>query len=69
MKMDIQSQNYLRTKAKIAIAENEGDFTCADFADFLQIKIDSYYNWINRQYNLCKDKERKFNGFLDDLLL
>ena len=50
-------------------AENEGDFTCADFADFLQIKIDSYYNWINRQYNLGKDKERKFNGFLDDLLL
>lgn len=68
MKKLFSQQNYLRTKARIALAENVGEFTTKDFAEILDIEIGSYYNWISGAYDLSSQKARYFESFLSDIV-
>ena len=68
MKKSFSEQNYLRKKAKIAIIENDGLFTTQDFADYLEINIGSYYNWLSGAYDLSIKKAKKLDELLIDLV-
>ena len=61
-------QNYLRRKARVALAENVGVFKASEFAEILDIEIGSYYNWINGAYDLSSKKARYFEDFLSDIV-
>ena len=63
----VSKQNNLRKQARIAIAENIGIFTTKDFAEFLEIEIGSYYNWISGEYDFSEQKAKQFECFLSDI--
>jgi len=61
-------QDKLREQARVARAINHDCFTYADFADYLEISVNSFYNWLNGYYDLSSKKADNLNSFLSDLL-
>ena len=62
------NQDVLRQEARVAKAKNHEDFSYSDFADIINITVDSFYNWLNGQYNLSSKKAKELHSFLSDLL-
>lgn len=61
-------QKKLRDQVKIVKALYGDIFTYKDFADYLNININSFYNWLNGYYNLGKEKEEKLQVLINDIL-
>lgn len=61
-------QNNLRKQIRIVKALYSEDFTYKDFADYLNININSFYNWINGAYELGYTKEKKLQTIVNDIL-
>lgn len=59
-------QDNLRKLTKIAKAKND-DIYFKDFAAYLEITEHSFYNWLNREYSLSKEKEAKLYDVVVDL--
>ena len=60
-------QQWLRRQTKIAKACNE-DILYKDFADYLEINVNSFYNWLNGYYQLSTDKAKKLEEIVIDLI-
>ena len=60
-------QERLRIRVKLAKVYNQ-DIYYKDFADYIDISINSFYNWLNGYYNLGSDKYKKLKSVIDDLL-
>lgn len=60
-------QDYLRYQTKIAKSFNN-DWFYKDFADYLEMNINSFYNWLNGKANLSRSRELKLLDLLQDLL-
>lgn len=63
----IMNQDELRKYVKMAKACNE-DITYKDFAEYLEININSFYNWINKSYDLSNKKAEKLLDFVSCLI-
>lgn len=61
------SQDNIRKKVKIAKACNE-DIYYKDFADYLDITVQSFYNWLNGYYNLSYRKIQQLEDVITDLI-
>lgn len=61
-------QKKLRDQVKIVKALYGDIFTYKDLADYLNININSFYNWLNGYYNLGKEKEEKLQVLINDIL-
>lgn len=61
------TQDILREKTKIAKATND-DIFYKDFAEYLDMNINSFYNWLNGAYDLSETKARKLEDIVIDLL-
>ena len=57
-------QDELRKQTRIAKAYNE-DITFKDFAEAIDIDINSFYNWLNGAYDLSRLKAR----YLEDIVI
>lgn len=61
-------QKKLRDQVKIVKALYGDIFPYKELADYLNININSFYNWINGYYNLGKEKEEKLQTLINDIL-
>lgn len=61
-------QENLRDQVKIVKALYNDIYTYKDLADYLNININSFYNWLNGYYNLGKEKEEKLQVLINDIL-
>lgn len=59
-------QDILREKIKI-IKAIEG-YTYKDFAEYLNIKEKSFYNWLYKAYDLGEEKYKLLNSIATDIL-
>ena len=57
-------QDKLRNQVKIMKALYGDIYTYQDIADYLDIKINSFYNWLNGYYELGESKEAKLKELL-----
>lgn len=57
------NQDMLRQYVKMAKACNDG-ITYKDFAEYLEININSFYNWINKRYDLSRSKAEKLLDYV-----
>ena len=64
----VNKQDQLREETRKAIAVNHGIFTYKDLAEYLDITIHSFYNWLNGYYNLSNKKAMALQSFISDLL-
>lgn len=61
------NQDELRRDVRIAAAIYK-DIFIKDYADYLGVNTNSFYNWLNGYYNLSYGKYIKLKGVIDDLL-
>lgn len=61
------SQEELRKNVKIAKALND-DILYKDFADYLNIDHNSFYNWLHGYYRLSIDNAKKLYDVVIDLI-
>ena len=61
-------QENLRKQVKIVKALYGKDFTYKDIADMLEININSFYNWLNGSYDFGRQKAKKLQIWLNDIL-
>lgn len=61
-------QDELRKKIKMLPIITDNDFTLRDVAGFINIDINSLYNYINKQYNLKQANYNKLNDFINEIL-
>ena len=61
------SQEELRKNVKIAKALND-DILYKDFADYLNIDHNSFYNWLHGYYQLSIDNAEKLYDVVIDLI-
>lgn len=61
-------QDNLRMQIKIIKAIYGDLYTYKDIANYLEININSFYNWLSASYNLGESKENKLKGFVNDIL-
>lgn len=60
-------QEKYRKQVKMAKALND-DIYYKDFAEYLEISENSFYNWLNGYYNLSEENIRKLNDIVVDLI-
>ena len=63
----MDNQQTLRTQVKLVKAQYD-DIFYKDFASFLGMNENSFYNWLNGYYKLSSEKVRKLRDVLVDLL-
>lgn len=63
----MEQQNTLRKQVRLVKAEYD-DIYYKDFAEYLDINIHSFYNWLNGYYELSANKETKLKEVIIDLL-
>ena len=61
------NQDELRTQIKIACACND-DIKLKDFADYIDIKEHSFYNFLSGYYNLSESNARRLYDVTIDLI-
>ena len=61
------AQDELRKQVRIAKACND-DIYYKDFAAYLDITENSFYNWLNREYDLSRSKAKKLESVVVDLI-
>lgn len=61
-------QEEIRKQVKLAKALNY-DIYYKDFAEYLDIKEHSFYNWLNGYYNLSQSKLYKLKDVVADLVV
>ena len=61
-------QEEIRKLVKLAKAKND-DIYFKDFADYLEITQNSFYNWLNGYYTLSDDKIKKLLEVVIDLAM
>lgn len=61
-------QEKLREQVKIIKALYGDIYRYKDIAEYLEININSFYNWLNNQYNLSYEKEKKLQNFINDII-
>lgn len=60
-------QDSLRQQTKLAKAYND-DIYYKDFAEYLNITENAFYNWLKGYYCLSKEKEQKLHELVIDLI-
>ena len=63
----MKQQDRLRKQVRLVKAEYD-DIYYKDFAEYLDINIHSFYNWLNGYYELSANKETKLKEVIIDLL-
>lgn len=61
------NQEKLRKKVKIAKACND-DMYYKDFAEYIEITENSFYNWLNGTFELANNKAQLLNDIISDLI-
>jgi hypothetical protein len=61
------NQDLLRERVKLAKVYND-EYSYKDFAEYLDVKPRSFYNWLHGDYQLSSSKYDKLNDFIADLL-
>ena len=60
-------QDNLRKNVRIAKANNE-DINYRDFAEYINISLNSFYNWLNGSYKLSYKKAKLLEDITIDLI-
>ena len=63
----MENQDNLRKQVKLAKACNDWIYY-KDFAETLDMNINSFYNWLNNEYDLSKKKAAKLEDIVIDLI-
>lgn len=61
-------QEKLREQVKIVKAMYGDIYRYIDIADFLEMNINSFYNWLSGYYELGRKKEKQLQDLLNDIL-
>lgn len=61
-------QEKLREQIKIIKAMYGDEYKYIDFAEYLEMNINSFYNWLNGYYNLGAEREQKLKDIVNDIL-
>lgn len=61
-------QEKLREQVKIIKALYGDEYKYLDFAEYLEMNIHSFYNWLNGYYSLGAEKEQKLKDIVNDIL-
>lgn len=61
-------QEKLREQVKIIKAMYGDEYKYIDFAEYLEMNINSFYNWLNGYYNLGTEREQKLKDIVNDIL-
>lgn len=56
----------LRKQVRHFLADHE-DITKKELAEYLEIRPDSFYNWLDRQYNFSSKTKERLQDILDTL--
>lgn len=59
-------QDILRNQVKIAKATE--DIKYKDLADYLEIHVNSFYNWLKGYYDLSYEKAKSLESLITDML-
>lgn len=59
-------QEKLRRRVKVIKALND-DIYYKDFAEYLDMDINSFYNWLHNYYRLGESKYKKLKNLIDDM--
>ena len=58
-------QEKLRKQVKILKAVQ--GISYGELSEYLEIKNQSFYNWLKGQYELSKEKEKRLNEIINDI--
>lgn len=61
-------QEKLREQVKIMKAINGDIITYKEVAEYLEISINGFYNWLNGAYNLSYNKQKKLEELVSNML-
>ena len=61
-------QEILRKDCKIVKVITDNEFSFEDMAGLIDVKIGSFYNWLNNAYDIKQSKYKILRSWVNDIL-